>query len=75
MNSTDANSNESIELGLRIKHLRESQGLSKKRFCLMIGMSRNYLIALETGERNPKLGTLKRIADGLGVSIKDLFDY
>ena len=36
------------------------------------GMARPYLTQLETGKRDGTVGTLRRIANALGVSIDDL---
>ncbi len=56
-------------LGENIRNSRKAAGLSKARFCLMIGLSRPALDAIENGTQNVKLDTLNRIADGLGVEV------
>ena len=56
------------EIGVRIKMLRENSNLSQRRFAMMIGMNRTYLRGVENGLRN-----ISKIANGLGVSLEDLF--
>lgn len=63
-----------IEFGTRVRALREEAGLSTREFALMVGRSKAYIIQLENGRRNVSLDTIERIADGLGVSISELFD-
>lgn len=60
-------------LGLRISLLREAQGLSQRQFASMIELDRATLIHIECGVGNPKIRTLAKIADGLGVDLADLF--
>lgn len=62
------------QLGARIRKLREGQGISQRTFCMMIGMDRSYLIAVELGRRNIAVENLSKIAAGLGVSLSYLFE-
>ena len=61
------------QLGQRIKELRNPTGLSQERFALQIGMDRTYFASVEAGRRNISICNIKKIADGLGVSLSDLF--
>ena len=61
------------EFGLACKSLRESRGLSQERFALMIDMDRTYYASVESGKRNISIQNIKKIADGFGVSVSDLF--
>ena len=62
-----------VLFGKRIKDLREATGLSQEKFALKIGMDRTYYSSVENGKRNVSLNNIKKIADGLGVSLSDLF--
>lgn len=62
-----------IELGERIKELRTSLGISQEKFALQIGMDRTYFASVEAGRRNIAICNIKKIADGLGVSLSELF--
>ena len=61
------------QLGQRIKELRNDIGLSQERFALQIGMDRTYFASVEAGRRNISICNIKKIADGLGVSLSELF--
>lgn len=61
------------QLGQRIKELHNATGLSQERFALQIGMDRTYFASVEAGRRNISICNIKKIADGLGVSLSDLF--
>ena len=60
-------------LGLRIRSLRESQEVSLRKFALMVGVDYSYLSNVERGKANVSIDTLAKIADGLGVELRDLF--
>ena len=62
------------ELGNRIKQLRSNLGLSQEKFALKIGMDRTYYSSVENGKRNVSIVNLKKIADGLNVSLSELFE-
>ncbi len=61
-------------MGRRILMLREQQGLSQQFFSVMVGMDRSYLIDIEQGKRNVSLSYLLRIAQGLDVTLSELFE-
>ena len=60
-------------LGLRIQQLRKSAGISQEKFAILINMDRTYLASVESGKRNISLQNIKKIADGLGIKLEDLF--
>ena len=62
------------DLGNRIKELRQKTGLSQEKFALKIEMDRTYFASVEAGRRNIAIVNIKKIADGLGVSISELFN-
>lgn len=51
-----------------VRSLRERQGMAQDQFALLANVDRSYYGKLERGERQPSLGLLLRIANGLGVS-------
>ncbi len=61
-------------IGLRIRELRQKAGHSQESFSAKIGMARTYFAEVETGKRNISVRNLKKIADGLGVSLATFFD-
>ena len=61
-------------LGLRIRGLREKANISQEALGQIAGLHRTYIGAIERGERNPSVLSLKKIADSLKVTLGDLFD-
>ena len=61
------------KLGKRIQELRKSMGISQERFALKIEMDRIYFASVESGKRNISILNIKKIADGLDISLSDLF--
>ena len=62
------------DLGQRIRELRQQTGLSQEKFALKIGMDRTYFASVEAGKRNIAIVNIKKIADGLGVTLSELFE-
>lgn len=63
------------ELGKRIRELRTSKtGLSQEKFAHKIEMDRTYFATVEAGKRNISIVNIKKIAEGLGVTLSKLFD-
>lgn len=63
-----------VELGKRIRRLRLQTGLSQEKFALKISMDRTYFASVEAGKRNISICNIKKIADGLGVPLSELFE-
>lgn len=61
------------KIGNRIRELRTQTGLSQEKFALKIGMDRTYFASVELGKRNIAIVNLEKIANGLGISLSDLF--
>ena len=60
-------------IGKVIRTLRTQAGHSQDRFASAIGVHRTYMGLLERGLANPTMKTLQLVAQGLGISILDLF--
>ena len=61
-----------IELGKRIKEYRKKTGLSQENFALSIGMDRTYYSSVERGKHNITIMNLKKISNGLKVTLSEL---
>jgi HTH-type transcriptional regulator, competence development regulator len=55
------------DVGHQIREARAAQGLSLEQLARLTGISAPALSLIETGKRDPRLTTLKRIADALRV--------
>lgn len=58
----------------RIKEIREQKQVRQKDLAAAVGISQPYLHDLENGRRGARPDTYKRIAEALGVSVRDLFE-
>lgn len=61
------------KIGKRIRELRTQTGLSQEKFAQKIGMDRTYFASVELGKRNISIVNLEKIANGLNVSLSELF--
>ena len=61
-------------IGSNIRELRRANGLSQEKLAAMVGIERGYLSQIETGKKNPSIGKLMRIADGLDAPLTALFE-
>lgn len=59
--------------GLAIKKYREQLGVSQEKFALSIYMDRTYYASVESGKRNISLQNIEKIANGLNISLSELF--
>ncbi|MCB7038079.1 helix-turn-helix domain-containing protein [Eggerthella sinensis] len=62
------------QLGTTIASLRSEANMSQNSFALMVGVSRKYLIDIESGKANPTVDMLERIAGGLDTTVGQLFE-
>lgn len=61
-------------IGARIRFLRQQQGLTQVTFANMVNVERAYLSKVESGERNPSIDLLERIASGFDLSLSEFFE-
>lgn len=61
------------KIGLRIKELRTSLGLSQEKLALKAEIDRTYLAGVEQGKRNPSIKSLEKIIDALDVNFCEFF--
>jgi len=61
------------EIGRRIKEIRKQKKIPQEKLAEMIGISPNYMSALERGAYNIKLELLVQIIDCLDITADDLF--
>lgn len=59
-------------VGFNVERLRRAQGISKIRFCQMLGIGRPTLDRIEDGEGDCRLSLLEALAVALETSVPDL---
>ena len=65
--------NPELNVGQRIRSLRERQGLSLRALAERCGLSTTAISQIERGDNSPTVSSLHMLATALGVSITDLF--
>ena len=60
-------------LGPKLRSLRKERGLSLQKLSKKAGCSPSYISMVENEKVDPSISRLKRIAEGLGYTIIDLF--
>ena len=63
----------SVDVGTRLRQLREARGVSMRTLATMSGLSANALSMIERGRTSPSVSTLYRLADALGIPVTDFF--
>lgn len=63
----------SVDVGQRLKQLREEQNISMRGLAVKSGLSANALSMIERGKTSPSVSTLYKLSDALGVPITEFF--
>lgn len=61
------------QFGATCRFYREQANISQEKLAIKIGMDRTYYASVEAGKRNISLQNIKKIADGFGISVFQLF--
>ena len=59
-------------VGRNLRAYRMERGLSQEDFAEVVGVHRTYMGGLERGERNLTLQSLERLAEELGIPVREL---
>lgn len=62
------------EFGKRLATLRNKNNLTQEQLADLVDVHRTYIGFIEQGKRNPSIGNINKIAKGLNVSLKELFE-
>jgi transcriptional regulator with XRE-family HTH domain len=65
---------QSLDVGTRIREIREERRLSLRALAERCGLSVNAISRIERGENSPTVSSLLLLASGLGIHIKDFFE-
>ena len=57
----------------RIEERRKAQGMTQQQLAVLLGVSRQTIISLESGKYNPSILLAHKIAQTFGVRIEDIF--
>ena len=64
-----------MNIGDRIKNLREKSGYTQNALADKAGVSQTHLRRVELGQADITVGHLQLVCDALEISIKDFFNF
>ena len=63
----------SIDVGARLKHVRELHGLSQRELARRAGVTNGLISLIEQNRVSPSVGSLKKVLDGVPLSMVEFF--
>ena len=64
---------EPLNLGVRVRELRKARGWTLEQAAVQAGLARSTLSKIENGQMSPTYEALKKLAEGLAISVPQLF--
>jgi transcriptional regulator with XRE-family HTH domain len=64
---------EPLDLGARVRELRKSRGWTLEQAAVQAGLARSTLSKIENGQMSPTYEALKKLAQGLSITVPQLF--
>jgi len=64
---------EPLNLGVRVRELRKERGWTLEQAAVQAGLARSTLSKIENGQMSPTYEALKKLAEGLAISVPQLF--
>lgn len=64
---------EHLDLGVRVRELRKKRGWTLEQAATQAGLARSTLSKIENGQMSPTYEALKKLAQGLAISVPQLF--
>jgi len=71
--SGEAEMPEPLDLGARVRGLRKERGWTLEQAATQAGLARSTLSKIENGQMSPTYEALKKLAEGLAISVPQLF--
>ena len=65
---------ESVNLGLKLRQLREKAGLTREKLSLEIGYSADYLYKVESGKRRPSFNFTAAVSEFFKIPLANLLE-
>lgn len=66
--------NTKAKFGKKVRILRLKLGISQEKLSELSSIDRTYISNIESGNRNPSLLTIEKLASALKINIRELFD-
>ena len=61
-----------VRFGEKLRDIRLDLGYSQEELSFKAGLHRTYISSVERGERNISIVNIQKLADALGLKMKDL---
>jgi transcriptional regulator with XRE-family HTH domain len=61
-----------LAFGSALRRLRKAAGMSQETLGLEAGVQRNFVSLIETGQNQPTIGTVAKLARALGMKASEL---
>jgi transcriptional regulator with XRE-family HTH domain len=61
-----------MKLGQNMKRIRIAKQMTQGDICRKLGVDRAYISNVESGNKNPTLSTITKLAKALGISVDEL---
>lgn len=61
-----------LPFGTALRRVRLASGMSQEQLGLESGVQRNYISLIETGQNQPTIGTIVKLARALGMKASEL---
>ena len=71
--SGEASPVEPLDLGIRVRELRKAKGWTLEQAAGKAGLARSTLSKIENGQMSPTYDALKKLAQGMAISVPQLF--
>ncbi|MER5173215.1 MULTISPECIES: cupin domain-containing protein [Thioclava] len=75
MVNTHNTTSQDKELGHRLRVIRERAGLSQRALAKKVGVPNSTISLIESGKMNPSVGALRKILDGIPISLSAFFEF
>lgn len=62
-----------MQIGDRVRTVREAKGLTQKEVALAIGMDQSQYSKIEKNKTDPTTSTLHKVAKAIGIELSELF--
>jgi transcriptional regulator with XRE-family HTH domain len=72
-NEMDTEQAYGFDLGARLRGVRESHGFSQRELARRAGVTNGMISLIEQNRTSPSVGSLKKVLDGIPVSLADFF--
>lgn len=63
------------DTGLRLRAVRQAHGLSQRELAKRAGVTNGFISQVEAAKINTSLSALKRVLDGIPISLSEFFEY